>query len=102
VREAVATGTRSTGNFGESGNRGKEPAMRKMVQRLGLGFAAAVALSNTGCIINQYPADPNERLQVLFNESENLRQIRQEWLRFWQIDMPSHLTPERVDGGIMP
>jgi hypothetical protein len=103
VREAVASGADSTGNLGESGNRGKEPAMRKMVRRLGLAFAAAaVTLSNTGCIINQYPSDPNERVQVLFNESENLRQAHLEWLRFWQIDMPSHLTPERVDGGIMP
>ncbi len=77
--------------------------MRKMGQRLGLGFAAAfMTLANTGCIINQYPADPNERLGVLYNESENLRQIRADWLRFWQIDMPSHLTPERVHGGIMP
>jgi hypothetical protein len=105
VRDArkAAWGTVSAGNLGETGNRGKEPAMRGMLRRLGLAVAlTAVTLANTGCIINQYPADPNERLHVLFNESENLRQLRQEWLRFWQIDMPSHLTPERVDGGIYP
>ena len=46
--------------------------------------------------------DPNERLSVLFNESENIGQLREEWKRFWETDMPSHLTPERVHGGIMP
>jgi hypothetical protein len=77
--------------------------MRNKVQRLGLALAvAAVTLSNTGCILNLYPADPNDRLQVLFNQSENLRQLRDEIGRFWFTDMPSHLTPERVDGGIMP
>jgi len=104
VRGACETawGDVSAGNFGETGNCGREPAMRT-VRRLGLGIVMGLTiLTNTGCIINQYPADPNERLHVLFNESENLRQIRNEWLRFWQIDMPSHLTPDRVDGGIYP
>ena len=77
--------------------------MRKMVRRLGLAFVAAfVTLTNTGCILNLYPADPNDRLQVLFNQSEDLRQVRSEWGRFWFTDSPSHLTPERVDGTIMP
>jgi tyrosine-protein phosphatase SIW14 len=49
-----------------------------------------------------YPADPNDRLQVLFNQSENLRDLREEWAKFYFSDMPKHLTPERVDGGIMP
>jgi hypothetical protein len=51
---------------------------------------------------SRVPADANERLQGLFNESENLRQMRSEWMRYWAVDMPGHLTPERVIGGIMP
>jgi hypothetical protein len=102
VREA-AWGTVSAGNLGETGNRGKEPAMRGLLRRLGLAaMLATVTFANTGCILNMYPADPNDRLSVLMFQSEDLRQLRNEWSRFWFTDMPSHLTPERVHGGIMP
>lgn len=60
------------------------------------------SLSNAGCIINQYSSDPNERMEEMLNESENLRQIRGEWRRFWMIDQPSHLSPIRVHGGVGP
>jgi hypothetical protein len=63
---------------------------------------ASLALSNTGCFINMWSNDPNERLQQELNVSENLRQAKQEWFRFWLIDQPSHMTPTRVHGGIMP
>jgi hypothetical protein len=63
---------------------------------------ALVSLSNAGCIINQYSSDPHERMQEMLNESENLRQIRLEWQRFWMIDQPSHLTPVRIHGGMGP
>ena len=36
----------------------------------------------------------------LLNNSEDLRQIDYEWERIWFTDQPSHLTPERVHGGI--
>src|SRR5262249_51666347 len=36
------------------------------------------------------------------NSSEDLRQIENEWERIWFVDQPSHLTPERVHGGIDP
>jgi hypothetical protein len=69
-------------------------------------FLAAVAglmcLANTGCILNMYSSDPNERTQQLLNQSEDLRQIRGEWNRFWMVDQPSHLTPYRIHGGIGP
>ena len=32
---------------------------------------------------------------------EDLRQIGGFWRRFWFNDMPSHLTPERLHGGII-
>ena len=63
---------------------------------------ACLALSNTGCFVNMWAADPNTRLQEELNTSEDLRQAQREWARFWQIDMPSHMTPSRVHGGVMP
>jgi hypothetical protein len=46
------------------------------------------------------PRDPTARMNVLLNNSEDLRQIQQEWERFWSQDQPSHLTYDRVHGGI--
>jgi hypothetical protein len=61
-----------------------------------------LVLSLTGCFLNIYSSDPNRRVRQQLNQSEDLRQIEYEWERIWFTDMPSHLTPERVDGGIMP
>ncbi len=61
---------------------------------------ASVAFANAGCLMSPLGSDPNTRTQDLLNQSENLRQVRQEWRRWWMDDQPSHLTPERVDGGI--
>ena len=65
-----------------------------------LAAFAVLGVANSGCFINQYSSDPNERMQEMLNESENLRQIRGEWERFWMIDQPSHLTPVRIHGGV--
>jgi len=62
--------------------------------------AAGLALGNTGCLINIYSADPLLRINELLNTSEDLRQIEGEWARFWFVDQPSHLTPERIHGGV--
>jgi hypothetical protein len=62
--------------------------------------AAVIALGNTGCLINIYSADPNRRMHELLNTSEDMRQIEYEWERIWFTDQPSHMTPERVHGGI--
>ncbi len=67
-----------------------------------LGIVLAVASLNTGCLLNQYSSDPTERMREELNQSENLRQLRKEWERFWMLDQPSHLTPDRVHGGIGP
>ena len=67
-----------------------------------LGAVFVLTSLNTGCILPLYSPDPNERLKEELNQSENLRQIRQEWERFWLVDQPSHLTPDRVHGGIGP
>ena len=76
--------------------------VRKLVYRkLLLALLAVVALTaNSGCILNQYSSDPNERMTQLLYQSEDLRQIKNEWRRFWFNDQPSHLTPERIHGGI--
>jgi hypothetical protein len=65
-----------------------------------LGALCAMALANSGCLINEYSSDPNRRMHELLNNSEDLRQIEYEWERIWFNDQPSHLTPERVHGGI--
>jgi hypothetical protein len=70
-----------------------------------LGFLTAlttVLLLNTGCIINQYSSDPMVRMEQMLIDSENLRQMHDEWRRFWMNDQPSHLTPYRIHGGIAP
>ncbi len=64
--------------------------------------ACLLMLSNTGCILNMYSADDNIRMEQMLFQSEDLRTIREEWRRIWFNDMPSHLTPERVHGGIVP
>jgi hypothetical protein len=67
-----------------------------------LGLVALFGFASTGCILNIYSSDPNRRMQQLLNISEGLRQIEDEWDRFWFTDQPSHLTPIRVHGGIGP
>jgi hypothetical protein len=71
------------------------------MRRLLLLVAAAGLIGgNCGCFINAYSSDPNRRVHELMVQSEDLRQIQNEWERIWFVDQPSHLTPERVDGGI--
>lgn len=74
---------------------------KSIVRKLLLAAFAAFALTaNSGCILNQYSSDPNERMQQLLYQSEDLRQFKNQWRKFWFNDQPSHLTPERVHGGI--
>jgi hypothetical protein len=73
-----------------------------MRRTLMVAVIAMTGLANTGCLINQYSGDPNIRTDQLINQSEDLRQLGKEWRRIWFNDMPSHLTPERVHGGIVP
>jgi hypothetical protein len=57
-------------------------------------------LLNSGCFLNIYSSNPNRRIRQLLNVSEDLRQLEYEWERIWFTDQPSHMTPERVHGGI--
>jgi hypothetical protein len=73
-----------------------------MRRKLILGAIAFIGLTaNSGCLINQYSSEPTGRMQQLLYQSEDLRQIGQEWRRFWFNDQPSHLSPERIHGGII-
>jgi hypothetical protein len=57
-------------------------------------------LLNSGCFLYIYSSNPNRRIRQLLNVSEDLRQLEYEWERIWFTDQPSHMTPERVHGGI--
>lgn len=71
-----------------------------MKRLLLLAAVSTLLVTNVGCFINAYSSDPDLRMKELMNQSENLRQIQYEWERIWFVDQPSHLTPERVHGGI--
>jgi hypothetical protein len=51
-------------------------------------------------LVHPYSSDPNERMKQLLNDSQDLRDVREEWKRIWFQDHPSHMTPDRVHGGI--
>jgi hypothetical protein len=71
-----------------------------MRRLLVLAAVAALAIGNAGCLLNIYSSNPPRRIAELINTSEDLRQIEYEWERIWFTDQPSHLTPERVHGGV--
>jgi hypothetical protein len=67
-----------------------------------LTVLAGTGLANAGCLLNQYPSDPNQRMNALINHSEDLRQAGQDWRRIWMNDQPSNLTPYRISGAVAP
>ncbi len=72
------------------------------MRRIMLAIVAAAALvSNTGCLIPMYSADPARRAQELIFTSEDLRCFLDEWERMWFLDQPSHMKPFRTHGGII-
>jgi hypothetical protein len=72
--------------------------MRRLLFGTLLGLAA---ISSTGCFIPIYSGDPGIRTKELIFTSENMRAILDEWERIWFLDMPDHMTPRRVHGGVM-
>ena len=59
------------------------------------------SISLIGCALPIYSADPTVRTQQLIFTSENMRNILQEWERIWFLEMPDHMTPQRVHGGVL-
>jgi hypothetical protein len=72
--------------------------MRRFLCALLLSLALS---SSVGCILPIYSGEPAQRAQQLIFTSEDLRTILMEWERFWFLDMPSHLTFQRVHGGVI-
>jgi hypothetical protein len=75
-----------------------------MKRKILLGMVALIGLvPNTGCLFfNRYDSDPNVRMNQLLNESEDLRQAREEGHRFWMNNQSSTMTYERLNGHIGP
>jgi len=72
------------------------------MRRLILGTALVCTLmANVGCLLPIYSGDPAIRTKELLYSSEDMRMILDEWERIWFLDMPSHMGPRRVHGGIM-
>jgi hypothetical protein len=72
--------------------------MKRLVLTLMLGLCASL---NVGCFLPIYSGDPAVRTKELIFTSENFRAILDEWERIWFLDMPDHMTPRRVHGGVM-
>jgi len=72
------------------------------MRRLLVAALLAVSLSSSvGCFLAAYDADPAVRARQLIYTSEDLRQLREEWHRFWLIDQPSHMNPYNTHGGVI-
>lgn len=62
---------------------------------------AVTVTSSVGCFLPIYSARPERRIEQLLFTSDNLRQMVDDWERFWQLDHPSHMSPIRTHGGIL-
>lgn len=72
------------------------------MRRLFIATLLAMVLgSHVGCILPIYDADPAVRARQLIYTSEDLRNLRMEWQRFWFLDQPDHMNPYRTHGGII-
>ena len=72
------------------------------MRRLFIATLLAIGICcHVGCIIPIYDADPAVRARQLIYTSEDLRNMRMEWWRFWFLDMPDHENPFRTHGGII-
>ena len=72
--------------------------MRRFITATLLGLALTTSV---GCVLPAYDADPAVRAQQLIYQSEDLRNFRKDWQRFWFLDQPDHMNPVRTHGGIL-
>ena len=72
--------------------------MRRTLCALLLSLALG---SSVGCVLPIYSADPAQRTQQLIFTSEDLRTLVNTWERIWFLDQPSHMSPQRVHGGVI-
>jgi hypothetical protein len=81
---------------------GKRRSLGAMLSRTVLSLTLVVAvMSSVGCFLPIYSARPERRVEQLLFTSDNLRQVVDDWERFWQLDQPSHMSPIRTHGGIL-
>lgn len=57
--------------------------------------------TSVGCILPIYSGEPARRTEQLIYTSEGLREIIKTWERVWFLDMPDHMSPTRVHGGVI-
>ena len=62
---------------------------------------SAMLSSSVGCFLPISSGDPTLRAQQLIFTSEDLRSFVDVWERIWFRDMPDHMTPQRVHGGVI-
>jgi hypothetical protein len=72
--------------------------MRRFVFALMIG---AIISTTAGCFIPAFSGDRVRRTQQLIFVSENQRAILNFWERFWFLDQPDHMSPQRVHGGVV-
>jgi len=72
--------------------------MRRLIYATLLGVMIS---ASAGCIIPIYSADPARRTRQQIFTSEDMRQILEVWERIWFLEMPDHMTPQRIHGGII-
>lgn len=72
------------------------------MRRILYGVLLCTLLSTSvGCFLPIYSADPSRRTRQLIFTSEDMRQLLNQWERIWFLDQPSHMSPERVHGGVI-
>ncbi len=70
---------------------------------LSLTLLAACFALCSGCLLRDYQhEESNRRMLQLTNQSETGGQISPELAHYWEIDQPSHLVDDRVEGGVAP
>jgi hypothetical protein len=66
---------------------------------IGTALGLLTALGPDAHFAKERP-DPHRRIMILMNESDRFGPIGYERERRGEADQPSHLTPERVHGGV--
>lgn len=64
-------------------------------------LVSAVLSTSVGCLLPAYSGDTSRRTRQLIFSSEDLRQVLNQWERFWFLDQPDHMSPQRVHGGVI-
>lgn len=72
--------------------------MRRIFYALLLGTLLSVGV---GCALPIYSAERPRRTRQLIFSSEDMRALLNSWERFWFLDQPDHMVPQRVHGGVI-